>query len=141
MSENKNSQKKQSTEIIMHTRNECQWVDWNDGMCEWYPSNPYPPFKNYIKSFRQARIKQQNLCDFDTDLGLYLPRKQLTQLLPANTNPKAATVNTTNNKPPISHFLVPTNVANRLERQRRHEEKENDFASVPIIYPFMVTPI
>ncbi len=139
MAETKSAQKKQSSDMVVHTRRDCQWVDWNEGMCEWYPSNPYPPLKYYIRTFKQARAKQQgSQCEFDPGLGFYLPRNQPV----VNQNVKSQLpVNSTNNhRAPVSHFMAPTNVANRLERQsRRHEEKENDFAGSPVIYPFMVT--
>merc|ERR1712147_301417 len=78
MSEHNNTQKlKSCSDIVIHTKKNLLFTEWNDGMSEWYPNNPYPPLKCYIKSVKNLRTKQGIHYEFDEALGFHLPTNRL----------------------------------------------------------------
>jgi hypothetical protein len=93
------------------------------------------------------RTKQGNNYEFDAGLGFHLPTNRFgmrnqTMTQTTGTSAVAASKPVTNSKPPVNHFNVPQNVANRLEKackennKKEYETLENK--TLTVIYPFMV---
>lgn len=102
------------------------------------------------------RTKQGQLYEFDASLGFHLPtnrfgtRSQMTAP-PAGAGHGHGTAasasvhskSVTSSKPPVHHFTVPQNVANRLERACKESAPRKEYESLEnktltVIYPFMV---
>jgi hypothetical protein len=65
-----------------------EFNDWNDGLCEWQLTHPYPTLKNYITSLNK---RKSNKLEFDHEIGFYLPnKKETTNIKKENNNSTSA---------------------------------------------------
>lgn len=100
------------------------------------------------------RTKQGHLYEFDASLGFHLPTSCFGNQMTApptgaghgHGTAASASVHSksvTYSKPPVHHFTVPQNVANRLEKAYKESAPRKEYESLEnktltVIYPFMV---